>query len=94
MLTKEGIRRILDCFVDAAMCTLRVGFNVIEVHGVHGSLISLFLSLTSKDRTDGYSGGFVSRARLVLEVIDVVRVVISPTMRHATAASCQREQVA
>lgn len=77
MLTKEGMKRIVNCFVDAAMRALRVGFDVI---GVHGSLISSFSSPTSKDRTDGYGGDFVSRARAVLEVIDVVRAVNSPTM--------------
>lgn len=63
------------------MRALRVGFDVIEVHGVHGSLISSFLSPTSKDRTDGYGGGFVSRARLVLEVIGLA------TARQSSALS-------
>ncbi|KAI0628110.1 FMN-linked oxidoreductase [Trametes polyzona] len=79
-LTKEGIRRIVKGFVDAARRAVRAGFDVIEVHGAHGYLISSFLSPVSNVRTDEYGGSFENRARLALEVVEAVRAVIPPTM--------------
>ena len=78
-LSKEGIRRIVKGFVDAAKRAVQAGFDVIEVHGAHGYLISQFLSPTSNKRTDEYGGSFENRIRLALEVVDAVRAVIPPT---------------
>ncbi|KAI0684328.1 FMN-linked oxidoreductase [Earliella scabrosa] len=78
-LTKEGIRRIVKGFVDAAKRAVQAGFDVIEVHGAHGYLISQFLGPTSNKRTDEYGGSFENRIRLALEVVDAVRAVIPPT---------------
>lgn len=64
----------------AAKRAVRAGFDVVEVHGAHGYLISSFLSPTSNDRTDEYGGSFENRIRLALEVVDAVRAVIPPTM--------------
>ncbi|KAI0653043.1 FMN-linked oxidoreductase [Cubamyces menziesii] len=79
-LTKEGIKRIVKGFVDAARRAVRAGFDVIEVHGAHGYLISSFLSPMSNKRTDEYGGSFENRIRLAVEVVDAVRAVIPPTM--------------
>ncbi|KAH9852404.1 FMN-linked oxidoreductase, partial [Lenzites betulinus] len=79
-LTHAGIKRIVKGFVEAAKRAVRAGFDVIEVHGAHGYLISSFLSPTSNDRTDAYGGSFEGRARLALEVVDAVRAVIPPSM--------------
>ncbi|KAI0816818.1 FMN-linked oxidoreductase [Trametes gibbosa] len=79
-LTKEGIKRVVKGFVEAAKRAVRAGFDVIEVHGAHGYLISSFLSPTSNNRTDEYGGSFEGRVRLALEVVDAVRAVIPPTM--------------
>ena len=78
-LTKEGIRRIVKGFVDGAKRAVQAGFDVIEIHGAHGYLISEFLSPTSNKRTDEYGGSFENRIRLALEVVDAVRAVIPPT---------------
>ncbi|KAH9887890.1 FMN-linked oxidoreductase [Cubamyces lactineus] len=79
-LTKEGIKRIVKGFVDAARRALRAGFDVIEIHGAHGYLISSFLSPMSNKRTDEYGGSFENRIRLAVEVVDAVRAVIPPSM--------------
>ncbi|TFK92036.1 FMN-linked oxidoreductase [Polyporus arcularius HHB13444] len=79
-LTKEGIQRVVKAFVVAAKHAVRAGFDVVEIHGAHGFLISSFLTPTSNKRTDEYGGSFENRIRFPLEVVDAVRGVIPPTM--------------
>ncbi|KAH9893611.1 FMN-linked oxidoreductase [Cubamyces lactineus] len=79
-LTNDGIKRIIKAYVDAARRALRAGFDVIEIHGAHGFLITTFLSPTSNKRTDEYGGSFENRIRLAVEIVDAVRGVIPPTM--------------
>ncbi|KAI1790703.1 FMN-linked oxidoreductase [Ganoderma leucocontextum] len=79
-LTKAGIKRVVVGFVAAAKRAVKAGFDVVEVHGAHGFLISSFLSPTSNKRTDEYGGSFDNRIRLAVEVVDAVRGVIPPTM--------------
>ncbi|KAI0757920.1 FMN-linked oxidoreductase [Fomes fomentarius] len=79
-LTKEGIKKVLKGYADAARRAVKAGFDVVEIHGAHGFLISSFLSPTSNKRTDEYGGSFENRTRLAVEVVDVVRAVIPPTM--------------
>ncbi|TBU40069.1 FMN-linked oxidoreductase [Dichomitus squalens] len=78
-LTKEGIKKIVTAFVNAAKRAVKAGFDVIEIHGAHGYLISEFLSPVANKRTDEYGGSFENRIRLAVEVVDAVRGVIPPT---------------
>lgn len=79
-LTKEGIKKVVNAFADAAKRAVETGFDVIEIHGAHGYLISSFLSPTSNKRTDEYGGSFENRTRLAVEVVDAVRAVIPKDM--------------
>ena len=79
-LTRAGIARIVQGFVEGAKRAVRAGFDVVEVHGAHGYLISSFLSPTSNNRSDEYGGSFENRIRLAVEVVDAVRAVIPPDM--------------
>ncbi|KAI0792471.1 hypothetical protein C8Q75DRAFT_804847 [Abortiporus biennis] len=79
-LTKEGIQRIVQAFVDGVKRALKAGFDVIEIHNAHGYLLSEFLSPTVNNRTDEYGGSFENRVRLTLQVVDAVRAVIPPSM--------------
>ncbi|TFK48943.1 FMN-linked oxidoreductase [Heliocybe sulcata] len=79
-LTKEGIERVKTGFVQAAKRALKVGFDVIEIHGAHGYLLSSFLSPQCNMRTDEYGGSFENRIRLLLEIVDAIRAVMPPTM--------------
>ncbi|KAF6764151.1 NADPH dehydrogenase [Ephemerocybe angulata] len=58
---------------------IKAGFDVIEIHGAHGYLISSFLSPTSNHRTDEYGGSFENRIRILLEIVDAVRGAIPDT---------------
>ncbi|KAI6029776.1 hypothetical protein BKA83DRAFT_4223049 [Pisolithus microcarpus] len=79
-MSKERIKKVVVAFAEAAKRALKVGVDVIEVHGAHGYLISSFLSPYSNKRTDGYGGSFENRIRLPLEVVDAVRNVIPDDM--------------
>ena len=79
-LTKQGIQRIVKCFVDSAKRAVRAGFDVIDIHGAHGYILNEFMSPMSNKRTDEYGGSFDNRIRLTLEVVDGIRAVIPPTM--------------
>jgi 2,4-dienoyl-CoA reductase-like NADH-dependent reductase (Old Yellow Enzyme family) len=55
------------------MITILIGFDVLEIHGAHGYLISNFLSPLANKRTDDYGGSFENRIRFLLETVTLVR---------------------
>jgi 2,4-dienoyl-CoA reductase-like NADH-dependent reductase (Old Yellow Enzyme family) len=79
-LSKEGIKRVVQTFVDAAKRAVMAGIDVIEIHNAHGYLLHSFLSPVSNKRMDEYGGSFENRIRLTLEVIDAVRAAIPEDM--------------
>lgn len=72
-LTTSQIADVVADFAAAARRALEAGFQVVEVHGAHGYLISSFLSPHANHREDSYGGSFSNRIRLALEVVDAVR---------------------
>ena len=72
-LDAVGLKRVKQAFVDATLRSLRLGFDVIELHGAHGYLLHQFLSPLSNRRTDEYGGSMEKRRRFPLEVFDAVR---------------------
>ncbi|KAG5652371.1 hypothetical protein H0H81_005233 [Sphagnurus paluster] len=79
-LTKEGIKKVIDAFVDAAKRAVKAGIDVVEIHNAHGYLLHSFISPISNKRTDEYGGSFENRTRLTLEIVDAVRAVIPTDM--------------
>ncbi|HQY30711.1 MAG TPA: NADH:flavin oxidoreductase/NADH oxidase, partial [Thermomicrobiales bacterium] len=74
-LSIDELHEVIDAFGQAAQRSLQADFDIIEIHGAHGYLISSFLSATSNQRTDEYGGSFENRIRFLLEVVDRVRSV-------------------
>ncbi len=74
-LTQEGIRKVISDFREAAVRALQAGYKLAEVHAAHGYLIHQFLSPLSNQRSDQYGGSFENRIRLLLEVVDSIRMV-------------------
>ncbi|KAI8359969.1 hypothetical protein BD560DRAFT_356120 [Blakeslea trispora] len=72
-LTKEEIKQHVQAFADAAVRVDKAGFDILEIHGAHGYLISSFYSASSNKRTDEYGGSFENRIRFALEVAQAVR---------------------
>lgn len=79
-MTKDDIKTLVQAFRDAAERSVKAGFDVIEIHGAHGYLITEFLSPLSNKRTDEYGGSFENRTRLLFEVTHAVRSVIPESM--------------
>ncbi|RDW64553.1 NADH:flavin oxidoreductase/NADH oxidase [Aspergillus mulundensis] len=79
-MTIEQIHDLKKAFVDAALRSVRAGFDIVEIHAAHGYLIHQFLSPISNKRTDQYGGAFENRVRLLLEITDAVRAAIPAEM--------------
>jgi mycofactocin system FadH/OYE family oxidoreductase 2 len=54
------------------------GFDGVELQCSHSSIVRGFLSPATNERTDEYGGSLAGRARILLEIIDVVREAIGP----------------
>jgi len=72
-MDEKTIAATVGLFAAAARRAREAGFDLVELHGAHGYLISSFLSPISNRRTDRYGGSFENRIRFLLEVIDAVR---------------------
>jgi mycofactocin system FadH/OYE family oxidoreductase 2 len=55
------------------------GFDGVELQCSHSSIVRGFLSPATNRRTDAYGGSLENRARLLLEIVEVVREAIGPT---------------
>jgi 2,4-dienoyl-CoA reductase-like NADH-dependent reductase (Old Yellow Enzyme family)/thioredoxin reductase len=71
-LTIEEIEQIIEDFGDAAARAKEAGFDIVEVHGAHGYLITNFLSPQNR-RPDYYGGPLVNRMRFLLELFKNIR---------------------
>jgi NADPH2 dehydrogenase len=72
-LTVEEIHEVVEAFRQGARRALEAGFDVVEIHGAHGYLISAFLSPLSNRREDEYGGSLQKRMRFLHEVSGAVR---------------------
>jgi 2,4-dienoyl-CoA reductase-like NADH-dependent reductase (Old Yellow Enzyme family) len=72
-LDAVGLKRVKQAFVDATLRSARLGFDVVELHGAHGYLLSQFLSPISNQRSDEYGGTADKRRRFPLEVFEACR---------------------
>jgi len=77
-LTLPEIEQIVEDFGDAAYRAVTAGYELIEIHGAHGYLITNFLSPHTNKRHDLYGGSLANRMRFLLEVIDNCRAKIGP----------------
>ncbi|MMZ63812.1 NADPH dehydrogenase [compost metagenome] len=66
---------MVSSFREGARRAKEAGFDVIEIHGAHGYLISQFLSPLVNHRNDEYGGTAENRYRLLEEIIDAVQAV-------------------
>ena len=74
-LDAVGLKRVKQAFVEATLRSLRLGFDLVELHGAHGYCLSQFLSPLSNRRSDEYGGTAQKRRRFPLEVFEACRAV-------------------
>ncbi|XP_039155448.1 12-oxophytodienoate reductase 3-like [Eucalyptus grandis] len=66
------IPKVVEQFRQAAINSIRAGFDGIELHAAHGYLIDQFLKDGINDRTDEYGGSIENRCRFLMEIVQVV----------------------
>ncbi len=71
-LELSEIPEIIEQFRKGAQNAKAAGFDGVEIHGANGYLLDQFLRDGSNRRTDKYGGSLQNRARLPLEVAEVV----------------------
>lgn len=67
-LTIEEIDQLVEDFGKAAWRAKTAGFQVVEIHGAHGYLITNFLSPFTNQRRDWYGGSRENRFRFLEQV--------------------------
>lgn len=77
-MTKDEIRDMVQQHVDATKRGLEAGFDIIEISGIVGYLVSNFISSYTNRRTDEYGGDIRGRMRAVVEIIQGVKEVCGP----------------
>ncbi|MGW4122170.1 NADH:flavin oxidoreductase/NADH oxidase family protein [Nocardia sp. NPDC004711] len=77
-MTKAQIEDTIARFATTARRAEQAGFDGVEIHAAHGYLLSQFLSPLVNNRTDEWGGSLENRARLLLEVVRAICVVVSP----------------
>ncbi len=72
------IREIVAGYRLVAEHCMRGGFDGVELQCSHSSIVRGFLSPATNRRGDAYGGSLANRARLLLEIVEVVREAIGP----------------
>ncbi|MEI9983813.1 MAG: alkene reductase [Aliidongia sp.] len=71
-LELSEIAGIVEDYRRAARRALAAGFDGVELHAANGYLIDQFLQDGSNKRADAYGGSIENRARLLLDVVEVL----------------------
>ena len=72
-MTKNDIKTCIQEHADAARRCIDAGFQMMEISGIVGYLISNFLSSYTNRRTDEYGGDIEGRCTFMVETIHAVR---------------------
>lgn len=73
-LDEAEIQDVIQRFVNTAVCAKQAGFNGVEVHAAHGYLLAQFLSPLCNKRIDNWGGSLENRARLLLTIVEKIRI--------------------
>jgi len=72
-LTAGEVEGLVEKFAEAARRAREAGFDMVELHGCHGYLLSSFLSPLTNKRSDEYGGSVAKRARFVMEIVSLIK---------------------
>ncbi len=67
------LKRVIAMHGDAAKRAVDAGFDILYLHGTHGTFPVQALSRHFNRRLDGYGGSFTNRARLWIEILEAMR---------------------
>ena len=88
-MSLQHIQEMGEAFRGAASRAVRAGFDGVQIHAAHGYLLSQFLSPYFNVRTDRYGGPIRNRARVLLEVLGLVREAIGQDRPVLVKMNCQ-----
>jgi 2,4-dienoyl-CoA reductase-like NADH-dependent reductase (Old Yellow Enzyme family) len=71
--TLDELKAIISAFADAAAKAKEAGFDAVEVHGAHDSLLAQFMSPLTNQREDEYGGSVENRCRLHRQIAEAIR---------------------
>ncbi|MEW5920822.1 MAG: FAD-dependent oxidoreductase [Bacillota bacterium] len=77
-MTKEQIKEAIQEHIDGARRAVEAGFQMIEVSGIVGYLVSNFISSYTNQRTDEYGGDIKGRCRFMVEILEGIRKEVGP----------------
>lgn len=89
-LSDDGVERVIQSFVDAALRAQSAGFDGVELHAAHGFLPAQFLSSELNTRTDSWGGTLENRSRFIREILTRTRAVLRPDMQIGLRLSPER----
>lgn len=72
-LSKDEIYEYINKYVQAAVRAKMVGYDMVEIHGGHGYLVTQFMSPFMNKRTDEFGGSLENRMRFAVELIKTMR---------------------
>lgn len=72
-LTPDDIQVVIERFGNAAALLREAGFDMVEIHGGHGYLVTEFMSPRSNARDDAYGGDPERRLRFPIEIIRAIK---------------------
>lgn len=77
-MTRADVQEVVRQHVEAARRGVEAGFDMMEISGIVGYLISNFISSYTNRRTDEYGGDIHGRMRMVVEIIAGVKKACGP----------------
>jgi 2,4-dienoyl-CoA reductase (NADPH2) len=77
-MTNAEVKEMVQQSVDAARRGVEAGFDILEISGIVGYLISNFLSSYTNRRTDEYGGDIRGRCQAMVEIVQGVKEVCGP----------------
>src|SRR6056300_379821 len=77
-MTNADVKTVVQQHIDAAKRGIEAGFDIMEISGIVGYLISNFISSYTNKRTDEYGGDVKGRAKFMTDIVRACRREIGP----------------
>ncbi len=72
-MTREEIEICIKEHIDGARRTVEAGYDIVEISGIVGYLISNFISSYTNIRTDEYGGDIKGRSKFMTDIVEGIR---------------------
>ncbi len=72
-LTTEEVKQVIKKFVEAGYRAYECGYDMVQIHGAHGYLLSDFVSPFNNKRTDEFGGDYQKRAKILVDIFTQLR---------------------